>query len=541
MSAQATRQLPSRSSNISVAEEVTSGPPLHFFDDPSPDTEQETAVASPLATTVELEDGQKQAIEIHEKDGQKVLYVEFEPGDPRDPFSFSKGRKWAMTWTACVYTFFTAYTLSAFAIGVPSLRRELGFNATDAALGLSVYAWGFACAPLILAPFSEEWGRNPLYLGSAFVFTLFFIPVALAQNLTTIIIARIIAGAAGSTGSTMVGGSLADIWRTAERGLPMSIFALMAFLGTGAGALVMAPVEMNSKLGWRWIQWISIMIGTLIWTALFLAMKETRSAVLLTRIAKDLRKTTGDQRYRARAEDERPPLKDLIIISLTRPMWLLISEPLVTAFSLWIGFAWGVLYGLVESIPYVFQTLYGFNQVQIGLVFLAIMFGSVLGFVGNLWQEKVYTKYFPTKGPEARLYGACAAGVLFPVGCFIYAWTSFSHVHWIAPVIGITIVSWGIFIIYLSVFNYLADSYLIYASSALAAQSFVRNISGGGFPLFTDQIYEKLTPPWAASLFGFIGCLLGVVPFLFMRYGARIRAASPLAKRLAEANLNSPK
>lgn len=36
------------------------------------------------------------------------------------------------------------------------MRRDLNLNATDAALGLSVYAWGFAWAPLILAPFSEE-------------------------------------------------------------------------------------------------------------------------------------------------------------------------------------------------------------------------------------------------------------------------------------------------------------------------------------------------------------------------------------------------
>jgi len=314
----------------------------------------------------------------------------------------------------------------------------------------------------------------------------------------------------------------------------MSLFALMAFVGTGAGAVLMAWVDMNAKLGWRWIQWISTIIGFAFVVLMYFTMKETRSAVLLTRIAKKLREITGDDRYRARAEDERPPLKELIKISATRPMWLLISEPLVTAFSLWIGFAWGILYGLVEAIPYVFGNLYGFNQGQIGLVYLGIIIGSLIGFIGNLWQERLYAKHFPTKGPEARLFAACASGVIFPVGCFIFAWTSYSFVPWIAPLIGVTIVSLAIFIIYLSVFNYLADSYLIYASSALAAQSFVRNLSGGGFPLFIDQVYARLTPRWAASLFGFIACLLGVVPFIFMKYGARIRAVSPMAKKLAE-------
>jgi predicted MFS family arabinose efflux permease len=40
--------------------------------------------------------------------------------------------------------------------------------------------------------------------------------LALAQNLQTVLIARFFAGCAGSTGSTMVGGTLADIWATHE-------------------------------------------------------------------------------------------------------------------------------------------------------------------------------------------------------------------------------------------------------------------------------------------------------------------------------------
>lgn len=51
-----------------------------------------------------------------------------------------------------------------------------------------------------------------------------------------------------------------------------------------------------------------------------LFMKETRSTVLLERLTKKMRKETGDQRYRARVEDERPSLRTLIYISSTRPI-----------------------------------------------------------------------------------------------------------------------------------------------------------------------------------------------------------------------------
>lgn len=58
---------------------------------------------------------------------------------------------------------------------------------------------------------------------------------------------------------------------------------------------------------------------------------------------------------------------------------------------------------------------------------------------------------------------------------------------------------------FLSCFSYLADSYTLYASSALSAQSFLRNCVGAVFPLFTNQLYAKLGIQGAGSLTAGIG------------------------------------
>jgi hypothetical protein len=50
----------------------------------------------------------------------------------------------------------------------------------------------------------------------------------------------------------------------------------------------------------------------------------------------------------------------------------------------------------------------------------------------------------------------------------------------------------GIFSVYLAVFNYLADTYQVYASSAIAAQLFTRNVFAACLPLATDKMFEKL-------------------------------------------------
>lgn len=49
-------------------------------------------------------------------------------------------------------------------------------------------------------------------------------------------------------------------------------------------------------------------------------MSETRSSIILTRLARKLRKETGNHRYRARAEDERGNFRTLLYTSCTRPL-----------------------------------------------------------------------------------------------------------------------------------------------------------------------------------------------------------------------------
>ena len=79
-----------------------------------------------------------------------------------------------------------------------------------------------------------------------------------------------------------------------------------------------------------------------------------------------------------------------------------------------------------------------------------------------------------------------------PIGLFMFGWTSGPGVPWIVPTIAVGIATIGIFTIYLSVFNYLADTYHRYASSALAAQSFCRNILGMSTLRLSSKVFGSL-------------------------------------------------
>jgi hypothetical protein len=161
---------------------------------------------------------------------------------------------------------------------------------------------------------------------------------------------------------------------------------------------------------------------------------------------------------------------------------------------------------------------------------IAMCVGALFATVLSIYQEKVAKHYDKLSStPEGRLYFSCVESALLPIGLFWFGWTSSSSVHWIVPTLAVGCATMGIFSIYLAVFNYLADTYHRYASSALAAQSFCRNMLGGVFPLVTDAMFRQMTFAGASSFLGGVGALLTVVPWVLVFFGPRIRARSKFA------------
>ena len=183
--------------------------------------------------------------------------------------------------------------------------------------------------------------------------------------------------------------------------------------------------------------------------------------------------------------------------------------------------------------PLVFQTSHNFSNAETGAVFTSMCIGSLLALGLNSLVERGSQRFLRPRsppGPETRLYASCTLGVLLPIGMFWFGWTSFPHQHWVLPTLAVGVATIGIYTIYLAVFNYFADTYQQYASSALAAQSFCRNMLGAFFPLFTDAMYRRMTFQGANSFLGGVGLVLSVVPWVLVMYGDRIRRRSKFAK-----------
>ena len=265
---------------------------------------------------------------------------------------------------------------------------------------------------------------------------------------------------------------------------------------------------------------------------MILSMGETRPSAILARKARKLRKKTGDSRYIAKCELEKPKLGELFKRSSTKAIYLMVTEPIIISFCLWMGFAWMVFYCLISSISHLMSNLRGWSPYQVGLCYITFIIG--LGF-GWLWNFFIQEKWYQRRPgiPESRLYTAMIAGVTLAVGCFIYGWTSYSHVHWMGQMVGLVITLFSIFAVYNASFNYMSDAYGSHASSAIAAQNTFRNVLGGITPLFIIQWYDGLGFRWTSFMIGMIALALSSIPFILFKFGPKIRNKSKFASEVA--------
>ncbi|KAI8253815.1 Efflux pump atB [Colletotrichum sp. SAR 10_77] len=81
------------------------------------------------------------------------------------------------------------------------------------------------------------------------------------------------------------------------------------------------------------------------------------------------------------------------------------------------------------------------------------------------------------------------------------------------------------------IFTFLVDAYKQYAASAMASNGLTRCIIAAAFPLFGVQMYEKLGYEWATSLLAFLTVAMMPFPWLFFKYGKKLRGRSRFAVR----------
>ncbi|KAI9636527.1 MSF transporter [Dioszegia hungarica] len=467
---------------------------------------------------------------------REVIVIDWTPNDPGNPFNWSEPRKYIIVWVAVLTTMLTAMNCTSVAILTAAGGPEhFGVNRESFVLTLTLLLLTISFTPLILAPLSETVGRNMILQITSVITALLFLPQALSKNFSLMLAVRFFQGMSSSVGNSMVPGTIADLFHAKDRGSAMNLFALMIFAGQSLGGALFGYIAMDWGIAWAYGVSACI-LGAFSCVLNLIVLRETRSDVLLSRRARRLTKESGKLHLCA-ADISRQSFWTVMSISLVRPLQYLVTEPIVSALSAWIAFAWACVFLGGTSILLVFQE-YGWNYGQLGMIQITVLIGGILGAISNRHQEYLFRRSALKPGnngrspPEARLYWAAYGGLMFPLAMFVFAWTGRPWIPWAVPAVCLIIANWGIYSMYVGIFNYIADAYEVYSSSAQAAQSFCRNMASATFPLFAHQMYKGLGYPQATTLVASVALALAAAPLLLLRYGKVLRARSRVASAL---------
>ncbi|KAK9431225.1 major facilitator superfamily domain-containing protein [Lipomyces doorenjongii] len=465
----------------------------------------------------------------------ETYIVEFDGADdPMHPQNWTVRKKLKIMTVLGFATFVVAWGSSIFSPATFVIGQVFHVGTVTAILAISLYVVGFASGPLIWGPLSELYGRRLPTLISTFTTAVFHMAVARSDDLASVMICRFFAGFFGASCLAVVPASFADIFGNKTRGMAIAIFATSVFSGP-----IIAPVVggfiVTSYLGWRWTAYLTSIMGFASFALVVYFMDETYPPQVLVEKAQFLRRETDNWCILARQEQSKFELSDLLEHNISRPLKMLFTEPILFLITLYTAFVYGILYLLLEAYPIIFYQGYGMAFQISELPYLGVVVGQIFGgamVVG--FEPMTYRRIVANGGrpiPEIRLIPTMIGGILFTIGMFWLTWSGayHSHVHWIVPTISGIFTGMGLISIFLSALNYIIESYLMFAASAVAANTFLRSGFGAGFPLFAGAMFKTLGVQWAGTLIGCIALILVPVPVLFYLYGKRLRKMSKYA------------
>jgi DHA1 family multidrug resistance protein-like MFS transporter len=261
--------------------------------------------------------------------------------------------------------------------------EEFSITMTQAILGMSLYLFGIALAPVWTPHVTERTGRSMVYLCSLPTCGIFLVGAGLSHSFAGVAICRFLAGASDGPCLVLIEGTFADIWSAETTNTYYAFLGTAAYIGAACGPIAGGYVA--SAFGWRWTQYLSCIVLAAV--LLFgIGMSETYQREIPRRRAR-----------RAGKEIQQEPAQSGVTISqmarvtVLDPIRMLFTDPIVGLVSVVLAFNFAVVFQWFVTVPAVLASVYGFDLEHVGLAFTTAIVGAVLAAVCNIAIEQVST------------------------------------------------------------------------------------------------------------------------------------------------------
>ncbi|KAJ5293852.1 hypothetical protein PENANT_c002G10529 [Penicillium antarcticum] len=339
---------------------------------------------------------------------------EFQEVDAEQYLRFSPARKVVIVGILAFCSFLAPISSTSILAGVPEVAKT--YNTTGSVINASnaLYMAFMGIAAPFWGPFSQVWGRRPIFFISALLFFAFSIGTALAPNLPAYYIFRVLTAFQGTSFLVVGSSALGDIYEPRARATALGWFLSGTLIGPAFGPFIGGVIV--TFRSWRDIFWLQTALGGFGTVLVFFFFPETYPHL-----------TKND-------------LSERTLLQKAKFLWNRIS-PLRVAVMLFTypnlfctGLGAGALvwnqYSLLTPIRYVLNPRFHLTSpIQSGLFYIAPGCGYLVGtFMGGRWADYTVKKWIRKRGgvrvPEDRLKSCLFfLGGVVPGCILIYGWT----------------------------------------------------------------------------------------------------------------------
>ncbi|KAH3665753.1 hypothetical protein OGAPHI_003941 [Ogataea philodendri] len=489
--------------------------------------------------------------------------VLFTLDNPYHPYNWPVWKKYLIV---CIYCLLQAYvnmTSTSYVAVEWIVQERFGTTAQVSALGQSMFILGTGVGPAFLGPLSDIGGRKWVYVISILLYVIFNFGCAYPKNMPMLAIFMFIIGVCGSTSLSNVAGTIGDLFGNSDvASQPMSLFVFSANAGPSVGGVIGEAIGENVNLGFKWVFLINIIIGAAFVIGLMFMPETLPRIVIPERMAiegksvppyfvrefKYFAKTiTGKEPdFLHEVTDAEDPNTTIVVDKVSAlseikficimALRMMTTEPIVIFLGLFNGFAYGLLFLYLDGIFTVF--VYNNNLTAMGAELTYLNFVVSAGLVVFLVpiQTWLFKRDRERNGgiprPEARFLTSLVTVWGFPISLFWFAFTCSGNVNYWSPIMAGFLLGIADPLLWLGMLNYIIDSYSEagLSNSGIAAFTIPSFSIAAALAHAGIAMFENMSAKWAMATLAFISLLVVALVYVLYFFGARLRAASRLAR-----------
>jgi DHA1 family bicyclomycin/chloramphenicol resistance-like MFS transporter len=279
---------------------------------------------------------------------------------------------------------------------MPGMARALGVDFTTIQLTLSLYLAAMALGQLIIGPLSDRFGRRPVLLTGMAAFVAGSLICLLAQNVSVLILGRVVQAIGGCSGITLSRAIVRDLYGRNQ------VASMIGYVTMGmAVAPMIAPTiggVLDLFFGWRASFAFLMAFGGFALLFAFWQLYETNHK-------------------RGSASSARELLRSYGSLFRSRLFW---------GYTLATSFVSAVFFAFLAGAPYVTIELMGRSPAEYGFYFAIVPSGYILGnfvtgrFAGSVGSNRmILTGTLMVLASVATMAAVFAAGFLHPTSLFV--------------------------------------------------------------------------------------------------------------------------